>query len=141
MYVLLIVSLCASIYVCVCVCVFVCVRMDACIQSCGQAVNHHTLTIMHIHKIYAFAYACRDANKKCFHESRADAPLQSDIFSDFRACCVKHNSIVIMICAQTPRTSPQQTKNRTRVIMNTFLVTYAGIRTMHKRATLRASRR
>ena len=50
-----------------CVCVFACVRMDACIQSCGQAVNHHTLTIMHIHKICAFAYACHDANKKCFH--------------------------------------------------------------------------
>ena len=62
MYVLLIVSLCASIYVCVCV--FVCVHMDTCIQSCGQAVNHHTFTIMHIHTICALAYACHDAKQR-----------------------------------------------------------------------------
>ena len=60
-------SNCEPVCIYLCVCVFACVRMDACIQSCGQAVNHHTLTIMHIHKICAFAYACHDANKKCFH--------------------------------------------------------------------------
>ena len=66
------------------------------IAHSNTSVNDHTLTIMHIHKICAFAYACHDANKKCFH-------------TNGRRCV---NTVVLAACKAFPQPPPYKSDTR-----------------------------